>query len=214
MLVEKNDYVTYGRAVRKIEGNPLDMRIPPAARLNDIVIVELEGLLLVPGDMLRAIRWHGGVQGLEIAESLAILEVLEAGDETARTIVRSLYGDFAIGDYVIPAEVYRVPATLQQAVDREGMHVELLAAEVRQALLSEGDMVFIDAGAEDGVAIGDEFVFFDPRDASDAPYEDRLATVRIVRVESGTATGRITHLRDTSPVEGSPGRRILRAVGS
>ena len=213
MLVEKDAYTTYGRAARVIEGNPLGMKIPPAARTNDLVIVELEGLLLVPGDRLRAIRWRGGVDGLEIAESLAILEVLEADEEAARTVVRRLYGDFSIGDYVIPAEPFRVPPTLQQAVDTEGLRTEIVAVEVRQALLGEGDMVFLDAGAEDGVRIGDEFIFFEPSDGSDARYEDRLATVRIVRVDGETATGRIEDLRDTSPVVGSPGRRILRAVG-
>lgn len=214
MLVERSDYRAYGRAVRKIEGNPLNMRIPATARMNDIVIVELNELILVPGDVLRAIRWRGGVGGLEIAESVAVLEVISSDDETARAVVRRIYTDFSMGDYVIPMEPFRVPETLQQAVEHDGMHVEIIAAEVRQALLSEGDMVFIGAGAEDGVAIGDEFVFFDPRDDADALYEDRLATVRIVRVDRGTATGRIEHLRDSSPVKGSPGRRILRAVGS
>lgn len=213
MLIDRDEIEAYGVTVRKLEGNPLDLSIPPAARMRDVVIVELEGLAVRPGDELRAIRWSSGVNGYEIAHSLGLLEVLEADEDEARVVVTALYGDLAIGDLVIPAEAFSVPETLQQAVDRDGLRVELIAIEVDQALVGEGDMVFIDAGLEDGVRIGDEFVFFDPRDDAGARLEDRLATGRIVRATAETATARIIDVREASPEKGSPGRRVLRAVG-
>jgi len=219
MLVEKNDYrSSYGKTTRVIDGNPLHMRIPPAIRLRDIVVIEFKELEVLTGDELRAIRWHSGVRGFEIAESLARLRVLAVEQEKDKNLVRAvvthLYSDFSIGDPVIRAERFDTPATLQQIADDGDFHVELIGAEVKQALLSEGDMVFIDAGSEDGVRIGDEFVFFDPRDDADSRLEDRLATVRIMRVEATTATARIEDLKDASPEKGSVGRRIRRAVGS
>lgn len=218
MLVEKNDYKSYGTTRRVIDGNPLHMRIPPAIRLRDIVEIELQDLELLPGDELRAIRWHGGTRGFEIGESVAMLRVLaieqERNKDVARAVVTQLYGGFTIGDPVIRAERFDTPSTLQQVEDDGELQVELIGVEINQALLSEGDMVFIDAGAEAGVRIGDEFIFFDPRDDADARVEDRLATVRIMRVEATTATGRIEDLRDASPEKGSGGRRIRRAVGS
>ncbi len=214
MLVEKNDYRVYGRTKRVIGGNPLHMRIPPAARLRDIVVIELRDMPVQPGDRLRAVRWHSGTRGLEIAESLAMLEVLESDGESARAVVTELYGNFSIGDPVIPAETFDIPATLRQAVDDGGLEVELIALEIEQALLSEGDMVFIDAGIEHGVRIGDEFVFFDPRDDAQAKWEDRLATARVVRAEAETATVWIVDLHDAAPERGSPGRRFRRAIGS
>ncbi len=218
MLVEKNDFKSYGTTVRVIDGNPLHMRIPPAIRLRDIVVIELRDLAVSPGDELRAIRWHSGVRGFEIAESLGLLRVLEVEEgervSTARAVVTHLYSDFSIGDPVIRAERFDIPATLQQVEDDGTFEVELIGLEVNQALLSEGDMVFIDAGSEAGVRSGDEFIFFDPRDDADARPEDRLATVRIMRVEATTATGRIEDLEDASPEKGSRGRRVRRAAGS
>ncbi|MCG8467029.1 MAG: LysM peptidoglycan-binding domain-containing protein [Gemmatimonadetes bacterium] len=216
MLVEKNDYRSHGRTKRVIEGNPLHMRIPPAIRLRDIVVIELEDLVVRPGDRLRAIRWRDGTRGLEIAESLALLDVLVVeGDDReqfARAVVTQLYGDFSIGDPVIPAETFDVPATLQQTEADGELRVELIGLEVKQALLSEGDMVFIDAGTEDGVRVGDEFAVFDPRDDADARIEDRLATIRVIRAEAETATARIEDLKDAAPEKGSEGRRVRRAV--
>lgn len=214
MLVDKRDYPAYGRIVRKIESNPLGMKIPPTLRRNDIVVIQLEGLSIRPGDRLRGIRWHGGVRGLEIAESMALLEVTEADEEWARARVTEIFGGFSTEDPVIPAETYSVPETLGQAPVEDGMHVELIAAEVDQVLLSQGDMVFLDAGADEGVMIGDEFAVFDRRDGADARLQDRLATVRVVRVEATTSTARIVNLKDASPKKGSPGRRIYRAVAN
>ncbi|MDH3733181.1 MAG: LysM peptidoglycan-binding domain-containing protein [Gemmatimonadota bacterium] len=213
LLVGREEVQFTGRTVRKLEGNPLNLRIPAGVRLYDLVIIELDRLDVVAGDELRAIHWEEAANGRRIAKSVALLEVREADSETARAEVTRLYGDYQVGDVVILAEGFDVSPTLSQAVEQDGLKTEVISAEVDQALLGENEMVFLAAGDRDGVRVGDEFALFDIRDDASARFEDRLATVRILRVTDETSTGRIVDLRDTSPQAGSPARRILRVVG-
>jgi len=213
-LLVGRDAIPYtGTTVRKLEGNPLHLRIPPGLRLHDVVIVELESLQVVAGDELRAIRWEDGPDGLEVVRSVAMLRVMEATDTEARARVTRIFDDFSVGDQVTLAEGFDVPPTLSQAAADDGLQAVMVAAEIDQAVLGEGDMVFFDAGSDADVNIGDEFVVFDRADDASARVQDRLATVRIIRVTPQTSTGRIVDLRDTAPEPGAPARRVLRAVG-
>lgn len=214
ILVDETAVPYTGRTARKLESNLLDVRMPAGIQVYDRVTISLEALDVIPGDLLRAFRWEHSVDGKRVARSMALLEVSEATADSARARVIRLYGDYAVGDPVTLAEVFEVPATLSQAIDDDGLTARLVAFEVPQPVLGEGDMVFLDAGRQAGVGIGDEFALFEPHEmAATARWEDRLATIRIVRIEDETATGRVIDLRDTSPVPGSPARRVRRAVG-
>jgi len=213
LLLSPEEIQYTGTTVRKLEGNPLHLRIPPGLRLYDVVIIHLESLDVVAGDELRAIRWSSGPDGRRVAHSIAMLRVMDATDTEARARVTRIFDDFAIGDIVILAEGFDVPETLSQAVADDGLQATMVAAEIDQPVLGEGDMVFFDAGSTAGVSIGDEFVVFDRSEDGAARADDRLATVRIVRVTPETSTGRIVDLRDTAPEPGAPARRVLRAVG-
>jgi len=213
IIVEPGALPYRGRTVRKLEGNPLHLRIPAGVRLHDRVIIELDSLDVVVGDELRAIRLEQGPHHREIAYSVAMLEVTDVDSGTARATVTRLFGDYQVGDLVTLVEGFDVPETLEQTVEEEGLKTTLIGFEVPQDLLGEGDMVFLGAGAREGVEIGDEFIVFDLADDADARQEDRLATVRVVRITPETSTGRVVDLRDTSPEVGAAARRVLRAVG-
>lgn len=214
ILVEMEAIPYTGRTARKLESNLLDVRMPAGIQMYDRVVISLDALDVIPGDLVRAFRWDHSVDGRRVARSMALLEVSEATADSARARVIRLYGNYSVGDPVTLAEVFDIPATLSHAREEDGLTARLVAFEVPQPVLGEGDMVFLDAGLDAGVAIGDEFALFEPTEvAATARWEDRLATIRIVRVEDGTATGRVIDLRDTSPTPGSPARRVLRAVG-
>jgi len=214
LLLREDELPYTGRTVRKMEGNPLDLRMPSGLMVHDLVIVELDALDVVAGDQLRAIRWASGHDGRRVARSVAVLDVLDADEETARARVTKLFDDYRVGDIVILAEGFDVPETLGQAVDDDGLTTVLVASEIEQPVLGEGDMIFFGSGSQDGVNIGDEFLLFDVRDDADAHASDRLATARIVRVTPETSTARIIDLRDTSPAPGSAARRVLRGVAN
>ncbi len=212
LLVDRDAIRYTARTVRKIQGNPLGLTMPPGVRLNDIVILELESLQVVPGDRLRAFRMDSGPDDRRIVRSLALLTVEKADDEIARARVVQLFDHYKVGDPVMLAEPWDLPETLAQAEADGDLEATLIGFEIEQPLLGQGDMVFFDRGADQGVSIGDEFAVFETDAGSDALLEDRLATVRIVRVTPETATGRVVDLHEASPRVGAPARRTLRAI--
>ncbi|MFV1985907.1 MAG: LysM peptidoglycan-binding domain-containing protein [Gemmatimonadota bacterium] len=214
LLIREEELSYTGRTVRKLEGNPLGLRMPAGVRVHDLVIIELDALDVVAGDELRAIRWATGLDERRIARSVAMLDVLDADGETARARVTRLFDDYQVGDIVMLAEGFDVPETLGQAVDEDGLKTVVAGAETEQPVWGEGDMIFLEMGSQDGVGIGDEFLLFDIEDDADARASDRLATARIVRVTPETSTARIVDLRDTSPQRGSAARRVLRGISN
>ncbi len=199
---------------RKLEANPLHLRIPPAVRMNDRVVIDLMGLEAAPGDVLHAFRWDAGPRGKKIARSMALLEVTDVSEGSARATVVQLFADLAVGDLLMRAEPFPIMPGLSQTPVQDGMATQVIGFAVEQAVLGEGDMVFLAVGGVDGVQIGDEFAVFSHDDDASAVWEDRLATVRVVRVRDESVTARVVDLRDASPEPGAPARMVLRAVGS
>lgn len=212
-LIGIDDTRRVGAAARKIEGNPLHLEMPPSVRLNDLVVVSLNGISIAPGETMQAFHVQSGPAGRPMFRSVALLEVSEIEGDSARATVERLFGDFQVGDPVVLADPFLVPVEITQTPVDGGMATELLGFEVTQAILGEGDMVFLATGESGGVRIGDEFAVFDVAETASARWEDRLATVRVVRVRSTTATARVVDLRDTSPEPGAPARLVRRAVG-
>lgn len=202
-----------GVTVRKIEGNPLRLELPPSVRLNDVVVVDLNGISVAPGEMLQGFHMRSGPRGRPMFQSLALLEVTEIEADSARAKVSQLFGDYKVGDPVVLADPYLVPPELSQINVDDGMATELLGFEIEQTIVGEGDMVFLAVGETSGVRIGDEFALFELEETASARWEDRLATVRIVRVRSTTATARVIDLRDTAPEPGAPARLVRQVVG-
>lgn len=212
-LIGIDDSRRVGVAARKIEGNPLHLEMPPSVRLNDLVVVALNGISIAPGEIMQAFHIESGPNGRPMFRSMALLEASEIEGDSARATVTRLFGDFQVGDPVVLADPFLVPLELTQATVDGGMATKLLGFEINQAILGEGDMVFLATGETSGARIGDEFALFDVAETASARWEDRLATVRIVRVRSTTATARVIDLRDTAPEPGAPARLVRRAVG-
>jgi hypothetical protein len=212
-LAEKEDFAHVGMTARKIEGNPLHLSMPPAVRLYDVVVIGLNGISVAPGEWLQGIRWESGPAGAAMVRSMARLEVTEVEADSARAVVVQLFGEYEVGDQVVLAEPYLVNPGMIHSPVEGGTATTLLGFEVSQTILGEGDMIFLGVGEADGVGMGDEFALFDLADTSDGRWEDRLATARVVRVRSESATARVIDLRDTTPEPGAPARLVRRAVG-
>jgi hypothetical protein len=212
-LVGMDDDRRVGVTARKIEGNPLHLDMPPSVRLNDLVVVSLNGISIAPGEMLQAFHMETGPRGRPMFRSMALIEVVEIEADSARATVKRLFGDYQVGDPVVLADPFLVPPDLSQTDVEGGMATEVLGFEISQAILGEGDMIFLTIGETGDVRIGDEFAVFDLSETASARWEDRLATVRVVRVRSTTATARVIDLRDTAPEPGAPARLVRRAVG-
>lgn len=204
-----------GTTARLIRENPLGLEIPPSVRLRNRVVVRLGALDADVGDTLQAVRPGRELDDVRIVRSLGLLEVRDVRGDSARAVVVAVYGDYQEGDVVIPAETFAW-GDRRELRDASPLRARVLGLALDQALVSTGDHLFLDVGGDDGVRVGDEFSVFSSavQDPSAAPPQDRLGTVRVVRVRPGTATARVIETRDVGIKAGLAALRVRGAVTS
>jgi hypothetical protein len=213
LLTSKEAFPVQGVTGRLVQENPLDLDLPPAVRLNNQVMVGLNGLQVQKGDILQAVRWERRIREHGyVLSAMGLLQVTRLVGDSARATVVDLFHDYRVGDPVIPAEEYLLDAAARPNEVDGGMVGTLVDFVVPQTVIKPGGTVFIDLGTGVGVQVGDEFAAFssDERDPAGALVEDRLCTVRVVRVSATTATGRIVEVVDPGTRPGAPVRRVRR----
>ena len=210
------DVAPHAIAGRVLAENPLGLELPSSIRPHDRIMIALNGLSVSQGDLLQAIRpgkrWGG--HGREYAP-MGMVRITRVAGDSARGLVETIYGDFQVGDLLIPAgSPGDVGSTL--APVRNGMVVQLLGFETEQPLLSTEDMVYLDAGAQEGVQVGDEFAVYPRsiRDIGNAPLSDHLSVVRVVRTSGHTATARVVQTRDVGTSPAAPARLVRRPAAA
>jgi hypothetical protein len=213
LLVGPGELGPEGLTIRVVEENPLDLRMPTAARQNVDVVLVLGGLEPAVGDSLKGVRRvrEEGIHG-DVVIPKALLRVNRLWADSARATVVKLYGDYAVGDPVVEVAPYDLdPAAHAEAIDSD-LAGGVIAFEVRQVLLGPGEFLFLDVGGERGVLLGDEFAVFsrNERDGTGTSQADALAVIRIVQVAERTSTGRVVSVRDPGMRSNDPVRLIRR----
>jgi hypothetical protein len=209
---------THGVTARKIEANPLGLRLPAATRLNHHVVIALNGMAVAPDQTLRAFRWGRRVgSNQRVVQPLAMLRVLDVMGDSARAQVVELFGDYIVGDLVADAVAFgQGDLVRHESIQGSGLLARVLDSAIAETLLGPGSHIFLNAGSADGVRIGDEFATFMPDEQrpSEALLDDRQATVRVVRVGPSFSTARVIEVQDLGTTAGSPARLVRRAAGA
>jgi hypothetical protein len=135
--------------------------------------------------------------------------------DSARAVVTDIFGDYEVGDPVMLAEpIDASDLVAHEAAD--GVLAELIGFEfeLRLTVLGSSDFVFLSAGQDDGVALGDEFAIFSRQELqpASARWEDRLIVVRVVRAGPTTSTARVVETLDTGTAAGAPARLVRKGV--
>ncbi|MDP2481124.1 MAG: LysM peptidoglycan-binding domain-containing protein [Candidatus Palauibacterales bacterium] len=201
---------------RVVQENPLGLRLPPSVRPYEHIVVALNGLSVSQGDLLQAIR-PGGRRGSSERqfESMGLVRVTSVEGDSARGVVETVFGDYQVGDPLIPAGSFAPPGSSLQPV-QGGMVAHLLGFETEQRLVSTEDIVFLDRGAIEGVRNGDEFAVFskDVMNPASAPLAARLSVVRVVRTMPHTASARVVETRDVGSAPDAAVRLIRRPAAA
>lgn len=215
LLLDPAELGPTGHTARVVEESIQSLDLPKTVRHNQEIVIASGALRPQLGDRLQAVRWERDVAGRRVLRSLALLDVVRAGEDSVRARVTQLFALYEVGDPVIAAEPYRLdPAARPEPVD-DGLTARILAFETPQPLLDLDDPVFLDVGRRDGVRTGDEFLAFglDEPSPATADPRDALSRLRVVRTTEGTATAIVVTIRDPATAEGAPVRRVARLPG-
>jgi hypothetical protein len=179
-------------------GDRLAAKLHPFDRVH---VGRLEGARPSNGDTLLVVRLGRMIEGYgRVVEPVALLRVDGGTSSMVAGSLVAVHGEGRLGDLVIrrgalPAIGTGVPEAVSGGV--EGTVVDLLH---EQPYPATSDHAFVSLGSAQGLVIGDELMVYVPERLLEENRAERVAatevaTLRVVRVESNTATVRVVALR-------------------
>jgi hypothetical protein len=197
--------------VSRAQGEPFPRRY----RVDDEVPLFLPaGVTVAVGDRLAPVDLVGAIgSSVRVVEPAGVLEVVRVAPRMARAVVRSQSGTITEGQALLP--VVGSAATWQQAVAAEGeplmVPVQWMANVTR--LQSPQGFVILGAGDAQGVRAGDRFALRGRTARSEGP-EEVVAHVRVVRVDRGTSSAKVTYVQQAAVPAAVMAHRIARPVAA
>lgn len=159
---------------------------------DDIRIAPVEGASFSVGDRVLLARDARSVEDLgRILLPTGVVEVRRVDDAG---VVARLVDEFAkaeLGNLAFPERIFPLEPGVYPGEPARDLEATVLAFEDRKEVYLPGDRLFINAGREHGIAVGDEFAGYA---GADGGWEGALAgRFQVVGVRDRTATLRIVH---------------------
>jgi len=117
------------------------------------------------------------------------------------------------GQLVLPAEPFADPGNVRPVPIADGVRARVIALRDRHVLTGPQQIVFLDRGRKDGVALGDTFELLQtPEDRVEGPnvVSEVIATVHVVRVNESTATAMVVSVVRADLKTGLEARQIAK----
>jgi hypothetical protein len=156
----------------------------------------------------REIRGHGFV-----VIPTGLVRVIDVSRPENLAEVIATYGPIRDQQRVLPAEKFTDPGNVRPVPISDGVNGRLLAHRDKQPLAGPQDVVFLDRGRRDGVALGDMFELRQqPRDrrGAAAVIDDIMATVQVVHVGERTSTARVVRVVQPDIPAGTEARQVAK----
>jgi len=198
-FLTEGDTLPFGRLLGPVTPEQIESIRSRAAvqLLTQVAVTPPAGASYAPGDtLITLVRREGPVGYGEIVHPTGLMRVTgQNGDQVVGEII-AVYGPIRDGQWVLPAEQFgsRVGTTYQPVTD--GVQGHILAGRERRELRQIENVLFLDIGRGEGVALGD--LFEARRDAGPQPgatadaVDELMATMQVVHVRERTATVRVS----------------------
>ena len=170
-------------------------------------------------DRLLAIRFNRSLRGIGlgwIIEPLGVLRIDSVADGSAVATITSQFGDLKVGDLAIPMPAIPTMPTAKPVDVSGGPKGNIVDFMVVHPLYGNTDYAFIDIGATQGLAVGDELVAYLPerqpsKKQPEMLPEQTVAKLQVIRVTDRTATVRVVRLTNNGLTTGLPVRVARKA---
>ena len=166
-----------------------------ALLFSEIEVEAPDGATYQVGDSLLVAVQTRSVSGWgRIVKPTGVAVVTELTDKGVLAEVALQFGHIADGQLAIPLEPFVDPGSVVPVPVENGMEGEILAPRDVNNLPQQQDIVFIDRGRNDGVALGDVFVVTRTRAGGAAP--DTVGVLQIVHRRDESSSGILMFIRD------------------
>lgn len=166
------------------------------------------------GDSLLVVRVGRELRGYgDVILPTGLVRVVDVSRPEVVAEVVAAYGQILNGQRVLPVEKFTDPGNVRPVPISDGVHAKLLAHRDRQPLTGPQDVVFLDKGRADGVALGDVFELrSSAREHAEgaAEIEQAVATLQVVHVGEHHSTARVAKVVQPDIPPGTTARQIAK----
>ena len=186
----------------------------PAMPHTQVAVTPPAGAQYQVGDTLLTVRRDRAIDGYgRVYIPTGLLRVVDNSRAEVLTEVLSIYGPIRSGQQVLPAERFVDPGNVRAVPISDGVTGQVVAQRDQQPLTSPQDVIFLNRGRTDGVALGDIFELRQrPRSRPEAAtlIDEPMATVQVVHVSERTSTARVVRVTQPDVPAGTVARQIAK----
>ncbi|HXW97097.1 MAG TPA: LysM peptidoglycan-binding domain-containing protein [Gemmatimonadales bacterium] len=173
-----------------------------------------EGAKYQVGDTLLALDLQREIEGYGyIVVPTGLLRVVDVSRPEVLAEVVASYGPVRDQQRALPAEKFTDPGNVRPVPISDGVRGSVVGQRDQQPLTGPQDVVFLDKGRKDGVALGDLFELRQqPRERPGAAtvVNEVMATVQVVHVSDRSATARVVSLIHPDIPAGTEARQVAK----
>ncbi len=181
----------------------------------EISIVAPAGALYQIGDSLLVARLSRELEGAwgQIVTPTGIVRVTDVAGSNLRAEIVAQFDRVSDGQSAIPLERFDDPGYVVPVPVQNGSMGEIVVVRDPEPLVGQQDIVFVNLGRQDGVALGDVFEILKPKEpevrGSAQPW-DVIGVMHIVHVRERSSTAFVLNVSDTGIGGGTPVRLIRK----
>jgi LysM repeat protein len=176
------------------------------------------GASYAPGDSLVAVDRRDGPEGYgQIIVPTGLIKVTGRNGAQFLGTVTAVYGPMREGQSVLPAEKFKDPGAVEYSRVAKGIEGHILVPRDGRELRHPQEILFIDLGRSDGVAVGDLFEARrtpgpQPSAMADA-VDEAMATLQVIHVRNHSATVKVLNVSSPDIKVGTRVRQVARLPG-
>ena len=186
----------------------------PAMPHTQVAITPPAGAQYQVGDTLLTVRRDRAIDEYgDVYIPTGLLRVVDNSRAEVLAEVLSIYGPIRNGQQVLPAERFVDPGNVRAVPISDGVRGKVIAQRDQQPLTGPQDVLFLNRGRTDGVALGDIFELRQrPRNRPEAAaiIDEPMATVQVVHVSERTSTARVVRVTQPDVSAGTEARQVAK----
>lgn len=186
----------------------------PAMPHTQVAITPPAGAQYQVGDTLLTVRRDRSIDDYgDVYIPTGLLRVVDNSRAEVLAEVLSIYGPIRNGQQVLPAERFVDPGNVRAVPISDGVRGKVIAQRDQQPLTGPQDVLFLNRGRSDGVALGDIFELRQrPRNRPEAAavIDEPMATVQVVHVSERTSTARVVRVTQPDVSAGTEARQVAK----
>ncbi len=185
-----------------------------AQMYSQVAVVPPPGATYQVGDTLLVVQIARPLTGYgQVVVPTGLIRVTDASRRENVAEVIAAYGAIRDHQRVLPAETFVDPGNVRPVPISDGVKARVIGHRDKQPLTGPQDVLFLDRGRKDGVALGDVFELRQaPRARIGAAtvIDEPMATVQVVHVGERSSTARVVRVIQPDIPSGTEARQVAK----